>query len=87
MAPENEPAWWLAVQLEKLEIAGAEDSNPAVLRMGLMVLGGAHLLRAGQMRYLIDWGNCEGMADLMGVFREDRNINQFGRTLHATVPS
>ncbi|KGH10939.1 hypothetical protein P608_14115 [Comamonas thiooxydans] len=54
MAPENEPAWWLAVQLEKLEIAGAEDSNPAVLRIGLMVLGSAHLLWAGQMRYLID---------------------------------
>jgi len=54
LAPENEPAWWLAAQLEKLEIAGAEDSNPAVLLIGLMVLGSAHLLWAGQMRYLMD---------------------------------
>ncbi|EHN63481.1 hypothetical protein CTATCC11996_22852 [Comamonas testosteroni ATCC 11996] len=42
---------------------------------------------AGQMRYLTGQGDCEGMADLIGVFRESRNISQVDRTLHAMVPS
>jgi len=39
------------------------------------------------MRYLTGQGDCEGMADLIGVFRESRNINQVGQIPHAAVPS